>query len=253
MEIIFIRHGQSTENAALDNNVEYNIDDVKLTARGMLQCKESGIYLKMFGKFDLIIQSPVKRCIESAKIIADKINYTKKIITDDRLTELGNVDNLSGLKIEDRMTYLEKNTKYKNLLNKISDEKNPFTFCKLLNKANVIGMDYIGAKPNWNDHYKNVKSFLENLKKYNRKYKRILVVSHGGTMKAIESIITNIPRDANIKILSRLQTVLVKDPIPIIETNNCIIMCVLYEDNCYRMVSPANNLHLLDFSKECKM
>lgn len=250
MEIIFLRHGQSTENMAVDNNLHYDENNIVLTERGELQCIETGKYLKkIYNKFDLIIQSPVKRCTQTASLVNDQIKCTKKIITDKRLTEMGNKDKLIGLPQEKRGSYLKSNTKYYSLIEKIQKEENPFKFTKLMYKANIMGTKLIGSDPDWTTHYENIKSFLNDLKKYEGEHKRILVISHGGTMKAIESIITNIPRDSNIKIMSRLQTVLVKEPVSIIETNNCIIMCVLYEDNCYKMVSPANNLHLLDFSK----
>lgn len=109
--IIFVRHGESTENKASTDNKSYDPNNIKLTELGEKQAQITGKYLyKVFGKFDKVYSSPATRCIETANmtlrvnlllrnnIIMEEINYKKKLDIDELLVEVGyNHNNLDGL------------------------------------------------------------------------------------------------------------------------------------------------------------
>ena len=90
-EIYFIRHGQTNENS-LGIRQGSEIDS-ELNELGQQQAKKTGKYLKKYRtksiNFDCIISSPMKRAIETAKIIGKEIKYPKKIEVFDELIELG--------------------------------------------------------------------------------------------------------------------------------------------------------------------
>ena len=77
IKIIFIRHGESTENIATLQGVAYDKDSIILTKLGEDQATKTGEYLsKTFGKFDMIYSSPVRRCVHYQKkslIFSDKV------------------------------------------------------------------------------------------------------------------------------------------------------------------------------------
>ena len=80
MEIIFIRHGESTQNVAIKNNQEYDRENIKLTELGQHQAIQTGKFLKKhFGKIDAIIHSSIFRCQETAELIAKQLKFTKKL------------------------------------------------------------------------------------------------------------------------------------------------------------------------------
>ena len=54
MEIIFVRHGQSTANEAGIQGTSFDPENVILTPLGIKQAKQTGLHLKIFGKFDTI-------------------------------------------------------------------------------------------------------------------------------------------------------------------------------------------------------
>jgi broad specificity phosphatase PhoE len=92
IKIIFIRHGESTENIADKTGKIYDPNNIILTTKGEEQAKKTGEYLsKIFGNnFDHIISSPAKRCVQTANIIIKQINFNKsKIIIDDLIMEIG--------------------------------------------------------------------------------------------------------------------------------------------------------------------
>jgi broad specificity phosphatase PhoE len=78
--IIFVRHGESTENKASTDNKSYDPNNIKLTELGKQQAMITGKYLyKIFGKFDKVYSSPATRCKETANIIMEEINHKKKL------------------------------------------------------------------------------------------------------------------------------------------------------------------------------
>ena len=60
MEIIFVRHGESTQNEAYKNNEEYDVNNIVLTKLGTKQANKTGKYLNIYGKYDAIFSSLFK-------------------------------------------------------------------------------------------------------------------------------------------------------------------------------------------------
>ncbi len=75
--IIFIRHAENVNNLSVPNN------ELELTNLGIKQAINARKYLN--GKFDILVSSPSKRAIMTAKLIAPNFN----IICDERLLERG--------------------------------------------------------------------------------------------------------------------------------------------------------------------
>jgi probable phosphoglycerate mutase len=71
--IYFIRHGESEAN---QKHICAGHTDVELTALGIQQAKQAGLELQDSGlHIDLLISSPLKRALNTAKEIAKIINY----------------------------------------------------------------------------------------------------------------------------------------------------------------------------------
>lgn len=86
-KIYFVRHGESKANSeGIAAGAEF---DSPLTTKGEAQAKKMGEVLKD-KKVDLIISSPLKRALDTAKIIALEIGYEpKQIITNQIFIERG--------------------------------------------------------------------------------------------------------------------------------------------------------------------
>lgn len=82
MKIYSTRHGQTGFN--LDNRI-CGVSDVYLTYNGLEQAKNLAKEIRMFGDIDVIICSPLKRAVQTAQIVSDKIGVP--YVTDERLTE----------------------------------------------------------------------------------------------------------------------------------------------------------------------
>lgn len=59
--------------------------DYSLTAKGVVQARQTGAYLKKTS-VDRIYSSPLKRAVETAEIIADQVNLTVDVV--ESLTEV---------------------------------------------------------------------------------------------------------------------------------------------------------------------
>mgnify|MGYP005787675381 FL=1 len=81
MEILVTRHGQTDWNALGKLQGQ---TDIELNNIGRQQAKETGKLIKD-ENIDLIITSPLKRAVETAKII--NTNFKVNIVEDDRLME----------------------------------------------------------------------------------------------------------------------------------------------------------------------
>lgn len=82
MKIYSTRHGQTGWN--LDNRI-CGVTDVFLTYNGLEQAKNLAKEIKMFGNIDVIICSPLQRAIQTAQIVSDRIGVP--FVIDERLTE----------------------------------------------------------------------------------------------------------------------------------------------------------------------
>lgn len=75
--ITFVRHGQTEENA---RNAFIGITDGELNEIGQKQAKATARYLKDQGwQFDLVLSSPLKRCLQTANIITEYLNLSFEI------------------------------------------------------------------------------------------------------------------------------------------------------------------------------
>lgn len=83
MSVYFVRHGESLGNR---DGYMMGQDDIELTDTGREQAKDVADKLKDLD-IDLIVSSPLKRAFETAKIIAEGIEYDGEVIDDDRLKE----------------------------------------------------------------------------------------------------------------------------------------------------------------------
>lgn len=85
MEILFVRHGQSTQNLAYEKNEEYDPINVSLTQLGKEQAKITGKFLKIYGEYDVIFSSPLLRAIETSHIIKKELKYKKNLLHDSQI------------------------------------------------------------------------------------------------------------------------------------------------------------------------
>lgn len=236
MEIIFIRHAESTSNFGLANNIDYDSNDVKLTELGKNQAKKTGKYLKVYGKFDLIYYSPIKRCQETANIIANELNINK-LEENNFLIEGGEINHkFNGMSRKDRDEFMSKQKKLIKLNKNLSDEKNLFIKVKILGKIIDEEVKITEAKPNQYEVEKNCKKFLNYLKK--QKYKRIIIVSHRGTIQMFIKILCNIDVNNSLFKISSQNTE------NKIDVNNCSITGAIYKDNIFQLVFPPDITHL---------
>ena len=110
-KLIIVRHGQSVENAR--NIIQGKTDNYGLTNEG-----KKAIQLKIQENMDIlkdatsIITSPQKRAVETATIIADKINSTININENITLTYTYNIDDIDINKykdiIDNKLLYYDK-------------------------------------------------------------------------------------------------------------------------------------------------
>lgn len=248
MQIIFVRHGQSTQNVAIESGVEYNQNNVVLTERGEKQAKETGKYLKeIYSNFDKVYCSTLTRCIQTCDFICKELGYKGKIIKKDYLRETWSGNKTEGMSKEETKEFLSKNKELINIQEQVENEKDPYKKVKLLKKGYENYAEYVGGYSR-EEASKNLKKFLRKIKKLN--CKRILVVTHGGIIELLSKIITKISiYNDDIIINMKSQSTFInkkEDIVDNIETSNCHIFGLLLEDSKYEIVIPQNNLHLRD-------
>lgn len=89
MKIIFVRHGQTNLN---NPKRMQGISDLELNDNGIEQANNIRKVIEN-KNIDIIIVSPLKRAIQTAKII--NVNMQKEVIIDERIIEM-NFGNLEG-------------------------------------------------------------------------------------------------------------------------------------------------------------
>ena len=162
MKILVTRHGQT------DWNVEKRIQgrtDIELNNKGIEQAYQTKENLKN-EKIDLIICSPLKRAKQTADIINQDRNIP--IIYDERLLEICYGENEGRL----------------------HDDFDYDGFWSIVNTH-----EYKDAE-NVNKFIQRAHNFLNDLK--NRKEENILIVTHNGVCRAINTYFNGIPNDNNI-------------------------------------------------------
>jgi len=103
MNLYFVRHGLA------ENRLEWEGSDEErpLTDKGKKQMKSMARLIQKLGiEADLIVTSPLMRALQTAKIIARKLDYKDKLVEDVRLAPGFGVDQLKEL----LTTHAEKNT-----------------------------------------------------------------------------------------------------------------------------------------------
>lgn len=166
-ELYLIRHGETDMNS---KGVYYGWTDCGLSEKGVMQAEELADILQNVD-FDAVISSSLIRSVVTAVIVS---GYTPDdIIKDDRLREL-NFGDWEG------MHQIEIKEKHKEIWDNWSKDWK--------NVAPPRGESFF-------EIYIRVKSSIEDiLKEY--KGKRVLIVSHHGTMRIIPMILLGLTSDA---------------------------------------------------------
>ncbi|MFX1511862.1 MAG: histidine phosphatase family protein [Promethearchaeota archaeon] len=84
--VYFVRHGESVVN--ITKEFSYKLVDYSLTPKGKLQAQQTAEYFKN-KKIDNIFSSPLKRAVETAKIIAKILKLKVKVIENFREINVG--------------------------------------------------------------------------------------------------------------------------------------------------------------------
>jgi valyl-tRNA synthetase len=155
-----VRHGETDHNK---EKIYAGSTDIPLNETGLAQAMEAGEKLKS-EKIDLIITSDLKRARQTAEIIAEKLGV-KEIIFDDNLRERN-----GGVEWEG----------------------------KNLERALYTDPDYIPqGGESWQEVEARVRATFEK-HRVNHRGKNVLIVSHGGTMRVIRSIIRKLTIDKGL-------------------------------------------------------
>lgn len=166
MEIIFVRHGETTWN--IEGRLQGQTNESKLTQRGIKQAEELAETLEDLN-YDIIISSPYERTLETAKIINK--NKKKEIIIDDLLKERG-----YGL-LEGEYA---KNGKY--------NIEQMWDFKDIYKDYEIEPIDIF---------FERVYKFLDNIIK-EKKHQKVLVVSHSGVSIAMNTYFNGMPQNNNL-------------------------------------------------------
>ena len=171
MEILVTRHGQTEWNALgkLQGQTDIELNDI-----GRKQAKETGKLIKD-ENIDLIITSPLKRAVETAKII--NANFKVNIVEDDRLMER-KYGKSEGLTKDERKKLKETNPEVNDIWN----------YNKNIDFNDIETM---------NDFCNRIYKFLDDIvQKY--RDKKILLVTHGGVSVPIKCYFMKYPLE-NLK------------------------------------------------------
>jgi isoleucyl-tRNA synthetase len=159
-KLFLMRHGQANNNVEKILMAHPKPGENPLTKEGKEQVKKIAGNLKD-EKIEIIFSSPIQRTRETAEIIAEEIGA--KVIPDERLreVELGSYEGKT----------------WKEFLDLYPQELNPGS----TDKNGIEGLDEMRSRLNL---------FLNEI---NEKYqgKNIVVVSHGGTIKALQGMLRN--------------------------------------------------------------
>ncbi len=159
MKLYIVRHGESKAN--IQNIIYCGTSEFSLSEKGKSQAEKLGQFLKD-SSVDTIYSSPQGRALNTAKIIAKTIPYTKRIYTNSRLKEVnfGVFEGMTADQVKQNFADIYE-TRKKDKYNYILPE----------------GESYKQA-------YERVSSFLKELIDQNmHKDETILIVSHGTLIK----------------------------------------------------------------------
>ena len=100
MKILFIRHGQTKNNA---DKKWLGSTDVSLWEEGINALLKNKSTIDKYKPFEKLYSSPMKRCIETAKIYFDDMNY--EIINDLRERGFGDFEGKTYNDLKDNPYY----------------------------------------------------------------------------------------------------------------------------------------------------
>lgn len=164
MKVYYVRHGESEANVA--NMVAGSGYNSPLTDNGRDQARKAGQELKD-KNIDLIVCSPLQRTVDTATLIAEQIGYDpKKIVQNVLLTER-NMGTLEQKPYDEYVEAMKKGVHYEGMETR---------------KEMVVRAD---KALTW------VKSL---------KGKNVVLVSHGGTGRAIRAVVEGMHHDDLYKI-----------------------------------------------------
>lgn len=234
-EIYFIRHGETDWNKK--GLLQGSQNDVELNENGEEQSKLTGYYLKDHRlkdvPFDLVLSSPLKRTKKTAEIICDQIKY-----------DHSKIEYMDELKERDQGFIAVGKSNKEMKMDKFYDK-----YFEALDKFNSI-IDPIEQK---DQHHKMEKIFNENYEYETdeqmilrltkvidflktTKHKKILIISHGGAISIINSLILNVTELVKINKYA----------------NNCHITYYRYINDKFRLIMPPNTLHFGIYKKKYK-
>ncbi|RTZ68795.1 MAG: histidine phosphatase family protein [Aquificaceae bacterium] len=159
MRIYLLRHAQSEGNK---RGLFQGSLDFPLSEEGKLQAQRAGEFLKRF-EFDLVVSSPQKRALQTARIVADILGLKLKV--DERLREIsyGVLEGKSHREVENWSEY------QKWLENPV---KNPLQGVDPMDKLQERVESFLNEVPQWG--------------------KSVLAVTHGGIVRAIICTVGNL-------------------------------------------------------------
>jgi len=183
-----IRHGQTEWNNL--HKAQGCENDIPLNDKGREQARKTGQYLANYrlgsGEFDLIISSGMIRAHETAQIIANAVGYKKPIMIIEEFKEKCHGE--LGGKTEEELNTDPKFKKYKELIEKEEKEPDPIKQRELYYSHNKIMNELYGTELE-KDFRKRLKNGIKKL--YDLKEKKIIAVSHGGTILTALKILAN--------------------------------------------------------------
>lgn len=234
-EIYLVRHGETDWNNL--GLAQGSRNDIKLNKTGMEQAKYTGKYLNEFQqmdiKFDLVLCSPMLRTVKTAEIICKQINYDfKKVKYMDELVERDQGLIAIGKKNEElkKDKFYNEYFKYADKINKINDPIEQHKYIDLFHN-NVLYNTY--EYEDEKDFFKKIKIVVNLLKE--TKAKKILVVTHGGTI--LHGLISLIFGIADVRGNYKYG-------------KNCHISYITYEKKKFKLAVSPNTLHFGLYGKD---
>ncbi|MEI0531879.1 histidine phosphatase family protein [Brachyspira pilosicoli] len=156
MKILFIRHGQTKNNA---EQRWLGSTDVSLWEEGINALLKNKSIVDKYKPFEKLYSSPMKRCIETAKIYFDDMSY--EILNDLRERSFGDFEGMTYNELKDNPYYKE--------------------FAKSCWKSEIPNGEI--SNNFFNRVYNVYLTIIEDMKKNNLKY--TAVVTHGGIIMTI--------------------------------------------------------------------
>lgn len=194
MKIYIVRHGQTNKNIYF--TTKHDDQSEPLNTVGLEQSDITGKYLHDYRinsePFDMIFCSPYLRCRQTAQIIAKNINFDEdKIQYMDELKEInqqGDIFNVDPKELDTNSYYNQYNFMMKKLYSYEDPIKIAHQIIHVSTWAKKIEKKY--HIETINDARKRIKTGLDKI--LTTDFKKILIITHGGSMLNMLSLIANI-------------------------------------------------------------